>query len=68
MQAGADEETLRKTEELELRKLDKDEVKRRMEELSKMRSLLFHQEIKAKRINKIKSKKFHKNDCFEHEK
>ena len=25
-----------------------------------MRSLLFHQEIKQKRINKIKSKKFHK--------
>jgi len=42
-QAGADEETMRKTEELELRKLDKDDVKARMEELSKMRSLLFHQ-------------------------
>jgi U3 small nucleolar RNA-associated protein 14 len=60
--AGADEETLRKTEEMELRKLDVNEVKARQAELAKMRSLLFHAEIKAKRINKIKSKKFHKVD------
>lgn len=60
--AGADESTLRKTEEMELRKLDVGEVKERQAELAKMRSLLFHSEIKAKRINKIKSKKFHKVD------
>ena len=60
--AGADEDTLRKTEEMELRKLDVNEVKARQAELAKMRSLLFHAEIKAKRINKIKSKKFHKVD------
>jgi U3 small nucleolar RNA-associated protein 14 len=60
--AGADEDTLRKTEELELRKLDVGEVQKRQAELAKMRSLLFHAEIKAKRVNKIKSKKFHKVD------
>lgn len=60
--AGADEESLRQTEEMELRKLDVGDVKKRQAELAKMRSLLFHAEIKAKRVNKIKSKKFHKVD------
>ena len=58
--AGADEASLQKSEELELRKLSVEDVQARQKELAKMRSLLFHAEIKAKRINKIKSKKFHK--------
>eukprot|EP00960_Hanusia_phi_P065619 766158-Hanusia_phi.AAC.3 len=58
--AGADEASLQKSEELELRKLNVEDVQARQKELSKMRSLLFHAEIKARRINKIKSKKFHK--------
>jgi len=60
--AGADEDTLRKGEEMELRKLDVGEVQERQAELAKMRSLLFHAEIKAKRVKAIKSKKFHKVD------
>ena len=36
------------------------EVRARNQELAKMKSLMFYQEQKNKRINKIKSKKFHK--------
>jgi U3 small nucleolar RNA-associated protein 14 len=60
--SGADEASLKKTEELELRKLSVEEVKQRQAELASMRSLLFHAEIRAKRINRIKSKKFRKVD------
>ena len=38
------------TEEMELRKLDVSEVKSRQAELAKMRSLLFHAEIKVLRL------------------
>ena len=43
-----------------LRKLSVKEVAARQAELAKMRSLLFHAEIKSRRLRKIKSKKFHK--------
>lgn len=39
-----------------------EEVKERQQRLSKMRSLLFQHEAKAKRVAKIKSKTFHRLD------
>jgi U3 small nucleolar RNA-associated protein 14 len=49
-----------RAQQLEMRKLDPDEVKRREAELSRMRSLLFYHELKLKRVAKIKSKTFRK--------
>ena len=37
-----------------------EEAKARRERLAKMRSLLFHQEIKLKHLAKIKSKDYHR--------
>lgn len=37
-----------------------EDVKERQERLSKMRNLLFHHEMKAKRVKKIKSKTYHR--------
>lgn len=45
---------------LEMNKLSVEDVKARNEELARMKTLLFYQEQKNKRINKIKSKKYHK--------
>ena len=50
----------KESRDLEMNKLSIDDVKQRNNELSKMKSLLFYQEQKNKRINKIKSKKYHK--------
>lgn len=50
----------RENEDLELNKLSVEEVRARNQELARMKSLLFYQEQKNKRINKIKSKKYHK--------
>ena len=47
-------------EELELNKLSAESVKKRRDELLKMRALMSYHEKKCKRIKKIKSKKFHK--------
>jgi hypothetical protein len=41
------------TEEMEHRKLDVSEVKSRQAELAKMRSLLFHAEIKVLRLHAL---------------
>ena len=43
-----------------MNKLSVEEVRARNQELARMKSLLFYQEQKNKRINKIKSKKYHK--------
>ncbi|EPS65570.1 hypothetical protein M569_09206 [Genlisea aurea] len=48
------------TRNLELNKVDIEEVKARKDRLAKMRSLLFRHEVKAKRIKKIKSKTYHR--------
>lgn len=56
--AAEQEQALLKAEELATNKLPVEEVLRRRAELRKMRELLFREEIKAKRIAKIKSKTY----------
>ena len=46
--------------DLVMNKLRVEEGRARNQELARMKSLLFYQEQKNKRINKIKSKKYHK--------
>lgn len=41
-------------------KISVEDVKERQNRIAKMRSLLFHHEMKAKRIKKIKSKTYHR--------
>ncbi|KAG0563345.1 hypothetical protein KC19_8G023100 [Ceratodon purpureus] len=55
-------EAIEAAEALELNKLSVDEVRDRQQRLSKMRSLLFQHEAKAKRVAKIKSKTFRRLD------
>ncbi|KAF2765018.1 small-subunit processome [Teratosphaeria nubilosa] len=57
---AADEGDLMKAEELATNKLPIEEVMRRRAELRRARELLFREEIKAKRIAKIKSKSYRK--------
>ena len=52
----AEERGIAEMEALELKRLDPDEVRARQAQLVKMRNLLFHHELKAKRAAKIKSK------------
>ncbi|KAJ3416815.1 hypothetical protein HDV05_008400 [Chytridiales sp. JEL 0842] len=47
-------------EELEMNKITKEELEARRAELAKMRSLMFYQELKQKKIAKIKSKTYRK--------
>ncbi|KAG6898857.1 hypothetical protein C0993_003500 [Termitomyces sp. T159_Od127] len=56
------EEDIRQTEEtmLKMNKLSVEEVEQRRTELRKMRELMFRAEMKARRINKIKSKTYRK--------
>ncbi|KAG6818499.1 hypothetical protein H0H93_004542 [Arthromyces matolae] len=56
------EEDIQQTEEnmLKMNKLSVEEVEQRRGELRKMRELMFRAEIKARRINKIKSKTYRK--------
>lgn len=54
----ADEENLQKYEELQAKKLPVEEVMRRRAELRQARELLFREEIRAKRVKKIKSKAY----------
>ena len=49
----------RENRDLEMNKLSIEEVRARNRELAQMKSLLFYQEQKNHRINKIKSKKYH---------
>eukprot|EP00742_Colponemidia_sp_Colp-10_P011047 GILJ01012217.1.p1 GENE.GILJ01012217.1~~GILJ01012217.1.p1 ORF type:complete len:905 (-),score=233.95 GILJ01012217.1:34-2550(-) len=55
-----EDKKIQEGEKLELRKLSPEEVKARTAQLAKLRSLMFHEEMKAKRISKIKSKMYHK--------
>lgn len=59
-QGGATEDSIRRYEELELNKLSVEDVKERRNQLNKLRNLMFYQEMKCRRIRKIKSKKYHK--------
>ncbi|KAI4170381.1 MAG: hypothetical protein LQ343_005003 [Gyalolechia ehrenbergii] len=54
-------------EELEANKMPLEEVQARRAELQRARELLFREEIKAKRINKIKSKSFRRIHRMERE-
>lgn len=54
------EKALRKAEMDSLKGVDAEELERRFSTLSKAKQLLFRQEIKNKRIKKIKSKLYHK--------
>ncbi|PQE12216.1 small nucleolar ribonucleo complex subunit utp14 protein [Rutstroemia sp. NJR-2017a BVV2] len=55
-----DEDKIREFEELEANKLSIEEVKARRDQLRMARELLFREEVKAKRIKKIKSKSYRK--------
>ena len=55
-----DEEQLQAFEELKTNKLPLEEVQARRAELRRTRELLFREEIRARRINKIKSKTYRK--------
>ena len=56
--AGEDEDKLRKWEELQTNKLPLEEVLARRADLRQQRDLLFREEVRAKRIKKIKSKTY----------
>lgn len=58
-ESGIDENKIKQFQ-LQLNKISEDQVQARMDQLAKMRQLLFYQERKNKRRNKIKSKDFHK--------
>jgi U3 small nucleolar RNA-associated protein 14 len=57
---GDEEGALLKSEELAANKLPLEEVMRRRADLRRARELLFREELKAKRISKIKSKAYRK--------
>ncbi|KAJ9630885.1 hypothetical protein H2203_001412 [Taxawa tesnikishii (nom. ined.)] len=53
-----DEDEIMRAEELQLNKIPVEEVMARRAELRKARELLFREEVKAKRVKKIKSKSY----------
>ncbi|KAI9652724.1 MAG: hypothetical protein M1831_006617 [Alyxoria varia] len=55
---GVEDEKIREAEELQEKKMPMEEVLARRAELRKARDLLFREEHRAKRINKIKSKAY----------
>ncbi|CAN7988538.1 unnamed protein product [Ixodes hexagonus] len=56
----SDNKELTPAEEKALQAMSLDEARERRQELMKMRALLSYQEMKARRQNKIKSKKYHR--------
>ncbi|PWW72723.1 Utp14-domain-containing protein [Tuber magnatum] len=56
----ASEKSIKEFEELKTNKLSVEEVQKRTAELRLARELLYREEIKAKRIKKIKSKSYHR--------
>jgi U3 small nucleolar RNA-associated protein 14 len=58
--SGLTEQKQKESEELELNIVSPEEMKERLAQLSKMRSLMFYQEQKQKKIAKIKSKTYRK--------
>ncbi|KAG0239310.1 hypothetical protein BGW41_007795 [Actinomortierella wolfii] len=57
---GMQEKSLMKFEELSLNKMSVEEVEKRRAELRMMRELMFRDELRAKRVSKIKSKMYRK--------
>lgn len=55
-----DEDKIREYEELEMNKLSMEEVKARRDQLRMARELLYREELRAKRVKKIKSKSYRK--------
>lgn len=66
--AGLKEKELKEFEELAMSKLSVEEIEARRKEMRMMRDLMFREEIKAKRIAKIKSKAYRKIKKKEKEK
>jgi len=66
--ADAEEEQFRAFEELQANKMSVEEVQARRAELRKARELLFREEVRAKRIKKIKSKAYRRVHRKEREK
>ncbi|PYH93887.1 small nucleolar ribonucleo protein complex subunit Utp14 [Aspergillus ellipticus CBS 707.79] len=62
------EEQVQEFEELQARKLPIEEIRARQAELRKRRDLLFREEVRAKRIKKIKSKSYRRVHRKEREK
>lgn len=62
------EEQIKQAEELEAKKLSLEELRARRAELRKRRELLFREEVRAKRIKKIKSKSYRRVHRKEREK
>ncbi|KAI8597161.1 small-subunit processome [Dissophora ornata] len=60
IEGGMQEKKLMEFEELALNKMSTEEVEKRRAELRMMRDLMFREEIRAKRVSKIKSKLYHK--------
>jgi len=60
VKSGVKEKSLQQYEEHQMSKLSVEEVENRVKELRKMRELAFREEIKARRIAKIKSKTYRK--------
>jgi len=58
--SGIEEKKIKEFEEFELNKLQEEEVEARMDQLKKMRYLMFYHEKKMKRKKKIKSKRYRK--------
>ncbi|CAG8469082.1 4136_t:CDS:2 [Ambispora leptoticha] len=67
-ESGFKEKDIQQYEELELNKLTIEEIQSRRRELRMMRELMFREDLKAKRIAKIKSKTYHKIKKREREK
>ncbi|KAJ2723401.1 hypothetical protein GGI07_002676 [Coemansia sp. Benny D115] len=57
-ESGMSEEQQRQYEELELKEVSAEEIRKRQKELRMMRELMFRSEQKAKRLAKIKSKAY----------
>ncbi|KAF9575443.1 hypothetical protein EC968_003048 [Mortierella alpina] len=60
IEGGMQEKNLMEYEELALNKMSTEEVEKRRAELRMMRELMFRDEIRAKRVSKIKSKLYRK--------
>lgn len=63
----SEEEQVQAFEELKTNKMPLEEIQGRRAELRRARELLFREEIRAKRVNKIKSKSYRKVHRKEHE-
>ncbi|KAG0364419.1 Utp14 protein-domain-containing protein [Gamsiella multidivaricata] len=60
IEGGMQEKKLMEFEELALNKMTTEEVEKRRADLRMMRDLMFREELRAKRVSKIKSKLYHK--------